>query len=236
MPSAPGLDIDRAKAVRLRRTARPASPPGLDIGALARRARRSRHGSRRRSSCGLPRALRSPCGRVDQPAPAMRADVVVGLRSCPAGTDDQDRIVEDVVGDVVADLGDVLDPARLQWLGSGGSVCRPRAAANRDESGEFLLTYKTCALSSVLFAAKAAGVQPIETLHAYLSGREGLKGRTRRAARGLHGMLDIHPTVDLMRPSRPLPKTWSMPGGGRGLCQRRSLRLAHGNMPGLSRT
>ena len=39
------------------------------------------------------------------------------------------------------------------------------AAANRDESGEFLLAYKIVR-SLCLVAAKAAGVEAIETLHA----------------------------------------------------------------------
>src|SRR5690606_15659331 len=50
---------------------------------------------------------------ADQPPPAVRADVVKRPDRIGRGADDQDRIVGDVVGDVAADLGDLLDPAGL---------------------------------------------------------------------------------------------------------------------------
>lgn len=67
------------------------------------------------------------------------------------------------------------------------------AAANRDASGEFLFTYKVVR-SLALIAARAAGVQAIETLHADFRDAEGLKRAARAAQReGFTGMLAIHP-------------------------------------------
>src|SRR3546814_18937868 len=47
-----------------------------------------------------------------QPSRAMRADVVVGLDRGRVGADDDDRLVDDVIGDVVADLGDLFETTR----------------------------------------------------------------------------------------------------------------------------
>ncbi|MBU6473016.1 MAG: CoA ester lyase [Alphaproteobacteria bacterium] len=67
------------------------------------------------------------------------------------------------------------------------------AAANRDASGEFLFTYKVVR-SLALIAAKAAGVQAIETLHADFRDEDGLQRAARAAQReGFTGMLAIHP-------------------------------------------
>ncbi len=67
------------------------------------------------------------------------------------------------------------------------------AASNRDAAGEFLFTYKVVR-SLALIAAKAAGVQAIETLHADFRDEEGLKRAARAAQReGFTGMLAIHP-------------------------------------------
>ena len=52
-------------------------------------------------------------GCIDQSAAAMRAHVVVGADLVWRRAHDQDRIVEDVVGEIIADLGDVLEPAGL---------------------------------------------------------------------------------------------------------------------------
>ncbi len=52
-------------------------------------------------------------GGVDQSAAAMHAHVVVRLEFVWAGAHDDDRVVEDVVGEVAAHLGDLLDPADL---------------------------------------------------------------------------------------------------------------------------
>jgi citrate lyase subunit beta/citryl-CoA lyase len=67
------------------------------------------------------------------------------------------------------------------------------AATNRDESGEFLLTYRIVR-SLCLIAAKAADVPAIETLHADFRDAKGLERAARAAQReGFAGMLAIHP-------------------------------------------
>ena len=67
------------------------------------------------------------------------------------------------------------------------------AATNRDENGEFLLTYKIVR-SLCLIAAKAADVPAIETLHADFRDVKGLERAARAAQReGFAGMLAIHP-------------------------------------------
>jgi citrate lyase subunit beta/citryl-CoA lyase len=67
------------------------------------------------------------------------------------------------------------------------------AVGNRGDDGEFLLTYKIVR-SLCLIAAKAAGVDAIETLYADFRDSEGL-ARAADAARreGFAGMLAIHP-------------------------------------------
>jgi citrate lyase subunit beta/citryl-CoA lyase len=67
------------------------------------------------------------------------------------------------------------------------------AATNRDEQGEFLFVHKMVR-ALVLIAAKAAGVDAIETLHADFRDRAGLERTARLAQReGFSGMLAIHP-------------------------------------------
>ncbi|HEX3675036.1 MAG TPA: CoA ester lyase [Rhizomicrobium sp.] len=67
------------------------------------------------------------------------------------------------------------------------------ASTNRDTDGEFLLTYKIVR-SLCLIAAKAAGVDAIETLHADFRDAVGLERAARAAQReGFSGMLAIHP-------------------------------------------
>jgi len=67
------------------------------------------------------------------------------------------------------------------------------AATNRDEHGEFLFVHKMVR-AMVLIAAKAAGVNAIETLHADFRDRAGLERAARLAQReGFAGMLAIHP-------------------------------------------
>ena len=82
--------------------------------------------------------------------------------------------------------------AALTW-GAEDLSAALGAAGNRDETGEFLLTYKIVR-SLCLIAAKAADVPAIETLHADFRDGEGLE-RTARAAQreGFSGMLAIHP-------------------------------------------
>ncbi len=67
------------------------------------------------------------------------------------------------------------------------------AAMNRDERGEFLFVHKMVR-AMVLIAAKAAGAEAIETLHADFRDAKGLERAARLAQReGFSGMLAIHP-------------------------------------------
>jgi citrate lyase subunit beta/citryl-CoA lyase len=67
------------------------------------------------------------------------------------------------------------------------------AAINRDEDGEFLFIHKMVR-ALVLIAAKAAGVDAIETLHADFRDSKGLERAARLAQReGFSGMFAIHP-------------------------------------------
>ncbi len=67
------------------------------------------------------------------------------------------------------------------------------AATSREPDGEFVFTYKVVR-SLCLIAAKAAGVAPIETLHADFRDVKGLERAARLAQRdGFVGMMAIHP-------------------------------------------
>jgi len=82
--------------------------------------------------------------------------------------------------------------AALSW-GAEDLSAALGAVGNRDADGEFLLTYKIVR-SLCLIAAKAAGVDAIETLHADFRDRAGLERVARAAQReGFSGMLAIHP-------------------------------------------
>jgi citrate lyase subunit beta/citryl-CoA lyase len=92
-------------------------------------------------------------------------------------------------------------PPRLQALTWGAEDLSAAlgAATNRDENGEFAFTYKVVR-SLCLIAAKAAGVDAIETLHADFRDSAGLERVARTALRdGFTGMLAIHPDqVDII--------------------------------------
>jgi citrate lyase subunit beta/citryl-CoA lyase len=82
--------------------------------------------------------------------------------------------------------------AALSW-GAEDLSAALGAATNRDENGEFLFVHKVVR-SLVLIAAKAAGVDAIETLHADFRDAKGLGHVARLAQReGFTGMLAIHP-------------------------------------------
>ena len=82
--------------------------------------------------------------------------------------------------------------AALSW-GAEDLSAALGAATNRDERGEFLLVHKIVR-ALVLIAAKAAGVDAIETLHADFRDAKGLERTARLAQReGFSGMLAIHP-------------------------------------------
>lgn len=93
-------------------------------------------------------------------------------------------------------LGDYRNkPARLAALTWGAEDLSAAlgAATNRGDDGEFLLTYKIVRTMALL-AAKAAGVDAIETLHANFRDMAGLTRAARAAQReGFAGMLAIHP-------------------------------------------
>lgn len=82
--------------------------------------------------------------------------------------------------------------AALSW-GAEDLSAALGTSANRGEDGEFLLTYRIVR-TLCLIAAKAAGVDAIETLFADFRDAKGLE-RTARAAQreGFSGMLAIHP-------------------------------------------
>jgi citrate lyase subunit beta/citryl-CoA lyase len=96
----------------------------------------------------------------------------------------------------VLSLGDYRSPpprlAALTW-GAEDLAAALGAAGNRDETGEFLLTFKIVR-TLCLMAAKAASVQAIETLHTNFRDTAGLERAARAAQReGFSGMLAIHP-------------------------------------------
>lgn len=67
------------------------------------------------------------------------------------------------------------------------------ASTNRDASGDFAFTYKIVR-SLCLMAAKAAGVEPVETLYADFRDADGLLANSSAAAReGFTGRIAIHP-------------------------------------------
>jgi citrate lyase subunit beta/citryl-CoA lyase len=67
------------------------------------------------------------------------------------------------------------------------------ASTNLDENGDWALTYRW-ARSAMLLAAKATGVQAIETLYVNFKDPEGLRSSCRAAAReGFTGRIAIHP-------------------------------------------
>ena len=67
------------------------------------------------------------------------------------------------------------------------------ASTSREPNGEFVFTYKVVR-SLCLIAAKAAGVDALETLHADFRDAKGLERAARLAQRdGFSGMLAIHP-------------------------------------------
>jgi citrate lyase subunit beta/citryl-CoA lyase len=98
--------------------------------------------------------------------------------------------------DAVFALGEYRDPpprlAALTW-GAEDLSAALGASTNRGDDGEFLLTYKIVRTLALL-AAKAAGVDAIETLHANFRDMDGLSRAARAAQReGFCGMLAIHP-------------------------------------------
>ncbi|MEE9330336.1 MAG: CoA ester lyase, partial [Parvularculaceae bacterium] len=68
------------------------------------------------------------------------------------------------------------------------------ASGNKDADGEFAFTYKMVR-SLTLVAARAAGVEPVETLFSDFRNEQGLRDVARAAhAEGFTGQLAIHPS------------------------------------------
>ncbi len=93
-------------------------------------------------------------------------------------------------------LGDYRNPpprlAAITW-GAEDLSAALGAATNRDEDGRFFFIYRMVR-SMCLLAAKAAGVEPIDTLFADFRDTAGLEKYARAAQReGFTGMLAIHP-------------------------------------------
>ncbi len=96
----------------------------------------------------------------------------------------------------VASLMEYRNPpprlAALTW-GAEDLLAALGAVANRDETGEFAFTFRVVR-SLMLIAAKAAGVEAIETLYADFRDTLGLARAAHAAQRdGFSGMLAIHP-------------------------------------------
>jgi len=80
----------------------------------------------------------------------------------------------------------------LTW-GSEDLATALGASTNRDASGEWAFTYRI-ARSLTLMGARAAGVQPIDTLYADFRDEKGLYAASRASrAEGFTGRLAIHP-------------------------------------------
>ncbi len=81
----------------------------------------------------------------------------------------------------------------LTW-GSEDLATALGASTNRDASGEWAFTYRIVR-SLTLMGARAAGVQPIDTLYADFRDEKGLYAASRASrAEGFTGRLAIHPT------------------------------------------
>ncbi len=125
-PAAPGVDLDVREAGRSRRSGRRPVLPLAAHRCSCRRGRSAIRGSRRRTAsaaaAGFARA-RPGCRRAGGPGASRRC----GRRgsSSGAGAHDDDRVVEDLVGEEVADLGESPRrgrPVATPWP----TACRPR--------------------------------------------------------------------------------------------------------------
>ncbi len=146
---------------------------------------------------GAPAGLVIP--KADGPTPVFPLDQAVSSLEVARGLRERSIEVLPVATETptaVATLMEYRDPpprlAALTW-GAEDLSAAVGAATNRDENGEFLLTYKIVR-SLCLIAAKAAGVEAIETLHADFRDAIGLDRFARAAQReGFSGMMAIHP-------------------------------------------
>ena len=126
-----------------------------DVGALAVEAVASSRGSRRRTpSCALPHAFLAPSGVSTSRRP--RCDRRCGKRGTRPvrRARRSDRVVEDVVGEVVADLGNLFDAAdllpdlapQLVALGAGVVFGDVGLDADGDRFGELFGRSRSCRL------------------------------------------------------------------------------------------
>ena len=113
-PAAPGVDFDLAQADALVRQ-RPLPVRLVDhMRVLAIQVVPPAVVRHRRSGGPWPCRRRSwRRGSVHEPAAAMRAHIVVGADLVRRRAHDEDRVIEDVIGEVAADFGDFLDAADL---------------------------------------------------------------------------------------------------------------------------
>jgi citrate lyase subunit beta/citryl-CoA lyase len=137
--------------------------------------------------------------KPDSPATIVQLDRMIAERETKAGLPKGGIKVLPLVSETPASVLNLMQytspPPRVVAMSWGAEDLSAAlgAAGNRDENGEFLLTYKIVR-SLCLIAAKASGVQAIETLHADFRDEEGLKRVARAAQReGFTGMLAIHP-------------------------------------------
>ncbi len=145
----------------------------------------------------------NPAGLVipkpDGPQTLREIDNHISTREAKAGVHHGDIKLLPVATETpeaVLTLGEYRNPpprlAAMSW-GAEDLSAALGAATNRDENGEFLFVHKMVR-ALVLIAAKAAGVDAIETLHADFRDAKGLERVARAAQReGFSGMLAIHP-------------------------------------------
>jgi len=145
----------------------------------------------------------NPAGLVipkpDGPQTLREIDNHISTREAKAGVHHGDIKLLPVATETpeaVLTLGEYRNPpprlAAMSW-GAEDLSAALGAATNRDENGEFLFVHKMVR-ALVLIAAKAAGVDAIETLHADFRDAKGLERVARAAQReGFSGMLAIQP-------------------------------------------
>ena len=146
---------------------------------------------------GAPAGLIVP--KPDSPQNLVELDAIVSELETRHGVGERSIKVLPVATETakaVTTLMQYRDPpprlAALTW-GAEDLSAALGAAASRDDAGELLLTYKVVR-SLCLIAAKAAGVEALETLYADFRNPKGLEAMARAAQReGFSGMLAIHP-------------------------------------------
>jgi citrate lyase subunit beta/citryl-CoA lyase len=137
--------------------------------------------------------------KIRRGADVSALDQRLGELEAAAGMDPgsvQIAVVATETPEVLFRLGELIDAsprlAGCTW-GAEDLSAALGATTNKADDGGWDSPYEL-ARSLCLFAAVAAGAQPIDTLHAAFNDDEGLAASTRRAARqGFTGRLAIHP-------------------------------------------